>query len=406
VARIPGSKVPGVQIQGFEVINVFLRWVLIGVTLIATSSVAGAQPQTQDVEVEPVTCWWRTSVSAVRVGQPFSVVLTCSALETQVTKAVIDRGRLASAAVQLPPYEVTGGTQADDIITASRRFMQYEYTLRLLGDDVFGADVPIPALQVSYSIESRVQQDGAVQGREQTYVLPALPVHVASLVPATETHIREAPVSTLSAIAGRQTRGALLRTVATITFAVAGLVLLVSIARAVQQRRSSAARVRTHVLSDSAVLAGVKRELRDVRQQATREGWSEALAARALAALRVTGGYAAGHAVTQRPVNGAVPIEANLVLRRPLGGRVLVSAAATSAAVPQNGVVSDDLRSAMSELTTARYGRAAKELDLDDALERGLRATAQVAAQHTWAAQALARLRSGAGGWRDRAWRR
>ncbi len=170
--------------------------ILTACVFVLLASTALAQPPaTQNVEVEPVTCWWRTSTSAVRVGQPFSVVLTCSALETEATKAVIDRGRLASAAVQLPPYEVTGGSQTDDITTASRRFMQYEYTVRVISDDVFGADVPIPPLQISYRIESKVQQDGAVQGREQTYVLPPLPVHIAKLVPATETHIREAPVS-------------------------------------------------------------------------------------------------------------------------------------------------------------------------------------------------------------------
>jgi hypothetical protein len=54
-------------------------------------------PATVNVEVEPVTCWWRTSTSSVRVGQPFDVVLTCAALETEATKAVIDRGRLAAA---------------------------------------------------------------------------------------------------------------------------------------------------------------------------------------------------------------------------------------------------------------------------------------------------------------------
>jgi hypothetical protein len=166
--------------------NVLISCVLLFPPLLATAQ----QPPTQNVEVEPVTCWWRTGVSSVRVGEPFSVVLTCSALETEATKAVIDRGRLASAAVQVPPYEVTGGTQSEDIVTASRRFMQYEYTLRLLGDDVFGADVPIPALPISYRIESKVQQDAAVQGREQTYVLPTLPVHISTLVPASETHIR------------------------------------------------------------------------------------------------------------------------------------------------------------------------------------------------------------------------
>lgn len=388
------------------------RSILLGVALISVSAGVAAQPATQDVEVEPVTCWWRTSVSSVRVGQPFSVVLTCSALETEAAKAVIDRGRLASAAVQLPPYEVTGGTQSDDIVTASRRFFQYEYTVRLLGDDVFGADVPIPALQVPYRIESKVQQDASVQGREQTYVLPAIPVHVASLVPATETHIREAPAATMAAIAGRQTRGALLRTVGTITFVVAGLVLLVSLVRGVQQRRSAVTRVRTRFIGDSAVLSGVRRELRDVQQQAGREGWNETLAARALAALRVTGSYAAGQPVAQRPVNssatadGTASADGNLVLKRTMGRRVLVSAPATSAAVPQNGAVSEDLRTAMAALTKARYGRAAKELDLSDAVERGLRATARVASEHTWLAQALARLKGRASEWKDHTWTR
>jgi hypothetical protein len=383
-----------------------MRWMWLALVLVTGPVAAAAQPATQDVEVEPVTCWWRTSVSSVRVGQPFSVVLTCSVLETEAAKAIIDRGRLASAAVQLPPYEVTGGSQSDDIVTASRRFFQYEYTLRLLGDDAFGADVPIPALQVPYRIESRVQQDASVQGREQAYVLPAIPVHVASLVPSTETHIRESPVATLAAIAGRRTRGALFRTIGTITFVVAGLLLLVAALRAMQQRRSTVARVRTHFLSDATVLSGVRRELRDVQQQAAREGWNEGLTARALAALRVTGGYAAGQPVAQRPVNGAVSDGHHLVLRRPLGGRVLVSAAATPIAVSQNGATSDELRTAIADLTAARYGRDPKELDLNDAVERGMRATARVASQHTWWAQALTRLKDRAGALRDRAWAR
>jgi hypothetical protein len=375
--------------------------------LLGVPVTAIAQPDTQDVEVDPVTCWWRSSASSVRVGQPFSVVLTCSALETDAARAVIDRGRLAAAAVQLPPYEVTGGSQSDDVVTASRRFFQYEYALRLLGDDVFGADVPIPSLQVSYRIESRLPQDAAVQGREQTYVLPALPIHVASMVPASETHIRESPVATLSAIAARQTRGALFRTIGTITFVVAGLMFLVSVMRAVHHRRSEVKRVRTHFVSDSAILAGVRRELREVQQQAAREGWSDALAARALAALRVTGSYASGQPVSQTAVTSSTVRDGHhLVVRRLLGGRVLVSAAATGAALPQNGVVSDDLRTALADLTAARYGRNGKQRDLDDALERGVRATTSVASQHTWWAQALTRLKNRAADMKERAWTR
>jgi len=35
----------------------------------------------QNVETDPIQCWWRTSAGAVRVGEAFSVVLTCAVLE-------------------------------------------------------------------------------------------------------------------------------------------------------------------------------------------------------------------------------------------------------------------------------------------------------------------------------------
>jgi hypothetical protein len=377
--------------------------------LSATSAFAQAVP-TENVEVEPVTCWWRTSTSAVRVGQPFDVVLTCSALETEATKAVIDRGRLASAAVQLPPYEVTGGSQSDDITTASRRFLQYEYTLRLIGDDVFGAEVPVPPLQVSYRIESKMRQDQAVQGREQTYILPPIPIRVASLVASSETHIREAPVPTLTAIAARQARGALLRTVGLIVLAVSGLLLVVAAVRSVQQRRSAVAKVRSHLLSESAVLSGVRRELQDV-QQAARGGWNDALAARALAATRITATYAAGHQVAQRIVTNANGFDGQLILRRRfgLGSSVLVSGAATAKDVVRstNGM-GEDLHTALADFTTARYGRGPKngERDLSDAVERGLRATAREASRHTWIARTVGAARRSATGWREKTWER
>ena len=49
---------------------------------------------------------------SVRVGETFPIVLTCSVLETEAARAVIDRSRLGSAAVQFPPYEVVGGSQS------------------------------------------------------------------------------------------------------------------------------------------------------------------------------------------------------------------------------------------------------------------------------------------------------
>jgi len=364
---------------------------LLALAMLALPALAIAQ-DTQQVEVEPVTCWWRTNMSLVRIGQPFSLILTCSALETEAARAIIDRGRLGSSAVQIPPYEVTGGVQSEDLVTASRRFMQYEYSLRLIGDDVFGADVPIPPLQIAYRIESKVQQDAAVQGREQSYILPPIPIHIASLVPTSANHIREAPAISVAAITARDARGTLLRAVAAILFGVSGLVLLVSLIRSVQQRRTAVARARTHLLSDTTILRGVGRELRTVQQQA-RGGWDPPLAGRALAALRVTASYATGQPVSQRTDNGAGTDAGHLVFDRRFGfsDPVIVSGAATAndVALKSNHGVSEDLRTALSRLTVARYGRKAEidDSNLNEAVESGIRATGRVAAEHSWMAE-------------------
>ncbi|PYR44720.1 MAG: hypothetical protein DMF89_27085, partial [Acidobacteria bacterium] len=35
---------------------------------------------------DPIRCWWRTTTSAVRVGETFTVVLTCAILELDTVK--------------------------------------------------------------------------------------------------------------------------------------------------------------------------------------------------------------------------------------------------------------------------------------------------------------------------------
>jgi hypothetical protein len=56
-----------------------------GAVLIALAIIQGSER----VEVDPVTCWWRTSAAAVRVGEPFGVVLTCSLLQTEAARVVV-----------------------------------------------------------------------------------------------------------------------------------------------------------------------------------------------------------------------------------------------------------------------------------------------------------------------------
>jgi hypothetical protein len=363
--------------------------------------------QTQNVEVDPVQCWWRTSTPSVRVGEQFTIHLTCSALETESTTAVIDRSRLGTAAVQFPPFEVTSGTQSADYVTAGRRFMQYHYNARLIAEDFFGSDIVLPALSITYRIESRVQQDAAVQGREQTYELPALTMRINSLVANDARHIRESSVPSLDEIGAREFRARMFRLIALILFGVAGLTLVITFLRWLRLRRRQEMATARHFVPHRAVLAGVRRELADVQRHTRGAGWNLDLLSRALAAARVVGGYAAGRAVTQRETDqttgGELSLRGGLFGRRQVG----VSASATAEAI-RNQTIAADLDTALRALTAARYGRTDKyeSSALDDALATVIRAADRVAGQHTWVAETTRSIGAALRGRTSRAWAR
>src|SRR3954467_383734 len=167
--------------------RVVLAWVL----LAALPAAAGAQ----NVQTDPLQCWWRTSAGAIRVGQPFNLVLTCAVLETDTATVAVDQTRLEPSVVQFAPFEVLGGSHGADLRTEQRRFFQYEYRLRLIADGMFGKDVALPDTKISYKIQSKVGQKTSVQGRDQSYVLPAQSVRVLSLVPGDAADIRDTSAS-------------------------------------------------------------------------------------------------------------------------------------------------------------------------------------------------------------------
>ena len=382
------------------------RWAGLGRLAACVAMVFGlgstleAQAPTQNVEVDPVACWWRTSAVTVRIGETFPIVLTCSVLETDAARAVVDRSRLGSAAVQFPPYEVVGGTQHPDHVTAGRRFIQYEYLLRLISEDAFGLDVPVAGLDITYRIESRVAQEASVQGREQSYELPPLTIRVASLVPESARGIREPSVPSFAAIASRAFRARMFRTVALILFGVAALTLAVAIARWFREGRTETERATRDLLSNRTVLAAVRRELREVEQETRSAGWSPEAVGRALISARVVASYLSGRAVVQRPAQGE-PSPGELVTMSawPLRRRIAVSGSTTTAA---------EIEEALTSLTAARYGRKAA-LDasaLDDALRNVRQAGDRVSSRHTWLAETLDSLREAIKGWRPKAWAR
>ena len=54
---------------------------------------------------------------------------------------------------------------------------------QVIAENMFGKDAALPETKISYRVQSRVGQKTAIQGRDQTYLLPAQSVRVMSLVP-------------------------------------------------------------------------------------------------------------------------------------------------------------------------------------------------------------------------------
>jgi hypothetical protein len=341
---------------------------------------------TTNVEVEPITCWWRTSVSGVRVGEPFVLRLTCSVLETGSATVVADQSRLDPSVLQLPPFEVLSGTAANDFRTTSRRFFQYEYTLQLINQDVFGKDVNLPPTSINYRIQSHVD---SIESRDRQYVLPTQSIRVLSLVPSTATDIRDRSVESFQGIEALRFRATAFRAIAMGSFAVGASLIVVALVLATRRRTTGPTAATASGVSDRAILKAVGRELADVRSAREGEGWSPTCAARALVALRVVAAYALSQQVSQTTVlSGAIKrLSGQLLvtdgwLRRRF---VVVSSSFTSDSLdhersqPEEKAESrgdglSSLHTALTRFAAAAYGRdhAPGAADLDESLLEGL----------------------------------
>jgi len=355
---------------------------LLILAVLLTSNSAGnpafAQTGTDMVEVEPIKCWWRSSASAVRSGEPFTLTMTCAVVETEANKVVPDFSKLDPTVVQLPPFEVLGGTHPGDLVVPGKRFFQYDYRLRLIAEDAFGNDVPVPPLEISYRIESQVKGGESMQGRDQSYSLPKASVRLISMVPDDATDIREAPAMLFSAIENRDSRANLMQTTAGILFALAGVVALVMLVSMLRRKKPVASAAQTH-LHHRTVLAAVAKELDDVQGQ-SRAGWTQDLAGRALAAARIAGSYAIGRSIGQRPADGTTPVDGVLVVRSFGKGEVFVSGGATTESTQRVPGLSDALKA----LTAGRYGREEKFSSMcDEALQTAIRVTKEQRAAHS-----------------------
>ena len=324
---------------------------------------AQAPPAGPSVEADPVRCWWRTDKAAVRMGEPFTAVLTCAVLETGSTKAVVDRSRLDHTVMALPPFDVLDGGTGEDVVQGSRRFFQYSYQLRLLNDNAFGQDVTLAGLSIGYRIDTATADGTTSQGRDQTYGLPPLSLRVISLVPGSARDIRDATTMTFADLDARRFRARTFGMAGWFFYALAAGVAALGLARLYRAMRAPSTAVSVTTVSSGAVLKAAARELSVVSREKQGQGWTDVLVGRASAALRIIASYAIGKPATQtRGIassvhGGQIALTQGLIRRR----HALVSASVTPQDMTQAAAASgavQQLHDGLVALTAARFGRA------------------------------------------------
>ena len=370
---------------------------------------AATPDRATNVEVDPIRCWWRTSAAAVRIGETFSMILTCAVLETDGAQAVPDQSALDGAAIQIAPFEIVTGTHPSDLRSGLRRFFQYDYTVRVISPDVIGKDVPLPELVIHYRVDSRLRGNAAQQGRDLTYRLPAHFVRVVSTVHETATDIRDMPDERFGRIEALLYRAGVLEIVAITLMGLAGLMAVLAITGLVRRRAGHTATTEDWTLGEAVVLALTERELASVQRESEQHGWSDPLVSRALAALRVVAAFVLRRPVSQCPAEaGEQAGDGRLILQR-LGRRgkaVAVSSVVTSEDVARElshlppaapfaeRQVLESLHAELTTMAAAQYGQQ-QEMNresLDAALASAVALARNLKAERAWPSQYFRRL--------------
>jgi hypothetical protein len=352
-------------------------------------------------------------------------------VETDAVTVVPSQNDLNPDVLQLPPFDVVGGSHAADMRTADRRFFQYEYRLRLISEEQFGKDVKVPDLKISYKVRTRVNGD-PVEGRDLSYILPATSVRVLSLVPVDATDIRDASAETFDDVGRQLSRATLLRVIGGVLIGFAALAALVAVVRLLGGSRQRAPVARS-LVSDASILRQIRRELGAIAR-ARRDGdWTDPLRARLLSALRIISAYALDLAATPIAVPPGGPADTaaydapgQLAVR----GRGLRGSDVTIAAWVTTSVVAEELRrvgkrpgslrtkpraklleqleTALAQLTAVQYGRdlAVDNQVFDDALATAFAALRRLNIQNMWIVKKVRGLQPMTAALGNRVWSR
>jgi hypothetical protein len=365
----------------------------------ARKAPAQAAPQPVPEKVlgwEPIRCWRQSTAGAISIGESFTVVVTCAVFESDNAQVVPDESRLNVASIQMAPFEILGGSHPPDVHRGSRRFIQYDYQLRVISPDAIGQDVNLPPLTITYRIHSRVGAAATLEGRDLTYLLPMMPIKILSLVPNDAADIRDASEASLAAVDSMRFRSSLFR-VLTIVFGAFSAVMVVLALVPLARRSRAVSTSERHRIPDRAVMAGVIADLDDVRKRASAEGWSDDTLARAFGDARLVAAAAIGQALSEKPLTGDVPEGRLLVshgaisatkatVASPVTANDLAAAAATAKVSTTRQQQIEGLRDALDTFTNALYRRDPPRdaTALDEAVRQASSIATAIASERSW----------------------
>ena len=350
--------------------------------------------------VDPIRCWWQSSTGAVTIGEAFNVVLTCAVIETASMQVVADESRLGVASIQMAPFEILGGSHPADAHRLQRRFFQYHYQLRLISADAIGHDVNVPALSIPYRVHSRVGAAAALEGRDLSYLMPALPIKVLSLVPAEAADIRDGSDASLGAVESLRFRGSMFQILAIALGGIAAVMAVMALVPLARGAKKTGV-IASDRLPDRAVASRAARELTEVQAMAAGDGWTEIAVARALAAVRLIAALAIRHPISEKVMKAGAPVpEGRLEVAH---GRMRTMRAAVSSAVTATDVAMtgsqladsasltrrqqlEGLQAALADLTAALYRQAPVRdaATLNEAARHGVSAARELERERNW----------------------
>ena len=354
--------------------------------------------------VEPIRCWRQSTAGAVVIGESFTVTLTCAVFESADAQVVPDESRLNVATIQMAPFEILGGSHPPDVRRGVRRFLQYDYQLRIIGRDAIGLDVNVPPLSIPYRVHSKVGAAAKLEGRDLSYLMPAMPIKVLSLVPADAGDIRDASAASLGTVSALRARSRMFELVAYSLVALALVMVVLAVVPLTRRRGKAAAG--PALLPDRAVLTRAADVLADVQGRAARDGWSDDLVADALSAMRLIAAAAIGRPVSQHaaPKDGSVPAGRLLVragVLRPVTATVSSSITADEVgrSVSRNAELMtltrghhlEGLQSGLALMTAALYRQSPSRepAELNEAVRHAISVGREIAAER----------RAGVGAW-------